>query len=248
MKKWIALILVFCTLCSVFTGCKPKKSGSSGEGFTFPDSKPDSTSAATKSTAPAEAPTQAPATETPTETDIEYDPDTYVPGVKTDNYWGSEFMGLAFYLPEGFYMADDEYLSQLMQVGMDAVFGEDGEFLLDYVNIYCVYEMMAQDTRGNNVIVMAEKNLQNYSVDAYADALTTQLLSISGIDYTLENRYDVIFAGMEFTCLDLVADYGSAIVYQRYLLQAKGDRIIGLIISAQDSESRDTVQNYFEAY
>lgn len=244
MKKSIALILVLCTLCSVFAGCKSKKSGTSGEGFTFPSNEQENTSATAKPAAPTEAPTQAPVTEP----DKEYDPDTYVPGVKTDNYWGSEFMGLAFYLPKGFYMADDEYLSQLMQVGMEAVFGEDGEFLLDYVNIYCVYEMMAQDTRGNNVIVMAEKNLRNYSVDAYADALTAQLLSISGIDYTLENRYDVTFAGMEFTCLDLVADYGSAIVYQRYLLQAKGDRIIGLIISAQDSESRDTVQNYFEAY
>ena len=250
MKKTLSLLLVLCLVCAVFTGCKSKKKETASDGFQFPDqdqsqSLQESQAAPTAAPALPQEPTEFVDLEEPTEPETERDPDRYEPGYRTEDYWCSEFMGLQFHLPAGYFMADDAYHAELMQISLESM-GEYGQILMDYAQIYCVYEMMAQDKWGNNVIVMAEQNVQNVDIDEYMDALIMKLTALG--THSLRNLDTINFCGEEYSCLDMVADYNGVTVYQRFLLRVKGDRIIGMVMSGSSTAALDSIMEDFEAY
>ena len=185
--------------------------------------------------------------EEPTEPETERDPDRYEPGYRTEDYWCSEFMGLQFHLPAGYFMADDAYYAELMQISAE-VMGENGQLYTDYTKINSVYEMMAQDYMGNNVIVIAERTPWEVTTEEYIDSLAAQLVNVTGISYSITSIDVVNFAGMEFGSLEVIADYNSVTIHQRYLIQSRGERVISIVMSSVNPDTLDTMQNFFEPY
>lgn len=252
MKKTLSLLLVLCLVCAVFTGCKSEKKETASDGFQFPDqeqsSLQESQAAPTAAPAMPQEPTEFVDLDEPNEPETENDSgNDYEPGYRTEDYWCSEFMGLQFHLPAGYFMADDAYYAELMQISAE-VMGENGQLYTDYTKINSVYEMMAQDYMGNNVIVIAERTPWEVTTEEYIDSLAAQLVNVTGISYSITSIDVVNFAGMEFGSLEVIADYNSVTIHQRYLIQSRGERVISIVMSSVNPDTLDTIQNFFEPY
>ncbi|MCL2672068.1 MAG: hypothetical protein FWF10_08530 [Clostridiales bacterium] len=160
----------------------------------------------------------------------------YAKGKLTSTGFESEFIGVRYTLPEGFTLATETEMRDMMGTGA-AYFDLDKD-LVDYAEMMTVYEMIALLPGGYpNVIVMVEKLplvSRNISVEQYMDILKEQLQDVGVMSYTFSEGYaDVEMAGKtykQFTATTSV--YGFALV-QGYICEKIGDRIIAFITTCE---------------
>jgi len=159
----------------------------------------------------------------------------YKRGKLTENGFESKYLDIKFTLPEGFVMATEEDMLQMMGIGAD-VAGVDKKI----IELTTVYEMMASAITGQpNVIVMVEKPLlSNITVEQYLDALKTNLLSVTALDYEFDDQItSVEIAGNEYK--QFSAALPSMNIIQNYFCRKQGGRIIAFI----NTYSLDTKQD-----
>lgn len=175
----------------------------------------------------------------------------YTPGTVTDTDWKSAWIGLQYTLTDGFDMLTLEELEQLMDLTADYIYKdpETGKDMIDYAKVNAIYEMQAVDNMGNNIIVMAEKvNFLVNSEEKYCDALKQQLGQQTNISGTFEDPVSYSIGEIEFLRMDATQSYSGVTVYQTYLIKKYDDRMVVIIISANDVSKIDTVLSSFAPY
>jgi len=149
----------------------------------------------------------------------------YKRGKLKENGFESKFLDIKFTLPEGFVMATEEDMLQMMGIGAD-IAGVDKKI----VELTTVYEMMASTITGYpNVIVMVEKPLlSNITIEQYFDAVKTSLLSLNNMDYAVEDEItSVEIAGYDYE--QMTASLPSLNIFQNYIFRKQSGRMIGFI-------------------
>lgn len=175
---------------------------------------------------------------------------SYTPGVYTETGYESEFLGLRFTTPEGFALATEEELSQLMGVSMDNM-ENVSELQKKYAELVTVYEMMVTDETGvvNGQIILEKTGV---NVDTYIDAFTGQLESqMSGMSVELdETATDVEIAGATYKKLSADIESYGVVLTQDYYFRKVGDRMACMCITWMEGmeEGRDAIMNAFAAY
>lgn len=157
----------------------------------------------------------------------------FVRGSVAENGWQSEWMGLKLDIADNMTMTSAEEIEKMMEIGADAYFTDSmGEKMVDYSKVVAVYEMMAIDDFGNNVIVMAEK-LPNVliSMDKYIEAFKKTLDEslVDGIQLSEKEEYTL--AGQEYTKVELSYKLSGIEISQVCLFRKQSDRMIGIMFT-----------------
>ncbi len=176
----------------------------------------------------------------------------YVRGTVSEQGWESEYFALRYTAPEDMGMATEEYLNQIMGIGMDMLSESFTEQQLEYAEMRTIYEMMSLDTAGSgfNVLVMAEKlPLINMSNEQYKRSFVQQLSKVEGA--TLISDDEVVdIAGEEYVKVCSEVEAQGAVAKQNYYFRVIDDRALSIVITYTDDteEMVDTVINAFEVY
>jgi len=149
----------------------------------------------------------------------------YKRGVLTENGFESKFIDLKFNVPEGFMMATEEYMLQMMGIGAE-ITGADKKI----IELTTVYEMMASAATGYpNVIVMVEKApFFNITIEQFLDAFKQNLLDVKTMDYVIDDQItSADIAGYNYK--QMAASLPSLGLFQKMSIRKKGNRFIGLV-------------------
>lgn len=221
MKKILACVLVFALITALLSGCGNNNSK---------DSAPKGSEEVKVSPSPERG---------------------YEKGILTETDFESSYLNLRFTVPEGFIMATQEDINNMMNLGAD-VMGLD-EKLIDYANMVSVYEMMVSAPSGSpSVIVMVEKlALSNITIEQYFDALKTQLSNLTEINYVINDDItSVEIAGQSYKQLIVTTNVYGQNLTQSYMLRKSGDRMVGFITTStpDTEETLAILMNSFVEY
>ncbi len=174
----------------------------------------------------------------------------YTRGNINDDVYESEWIGLRFEADEDMTFATEEEVLQAMGLGMEMleIEEETSENMLDYANMASVYEMLASDIYGNNVILMTEKlMIAGFSTAQYIDALKYQLEELTGKNFDFSEITTVEIGGKEFQRITFTYNVYGLDVNQEYNVMKKGDRMISIILT-KASDDADRFYDGFFAY
>jgi len=152
----------------------------------------------------------------------------YERGILTETSFESKFLDIKFDLPQGFVMATEEDMLQIMNIGLETM--DKNKMVVDFAKLTTVYEMMASSPMGfPNVSVMVERLiLSSLSTDQYLEALKANLLNVSAIDYEISDKFiEVEIAGQTYKQLSAVLS--GLNVFQNYIFRKQGNRMAGFI-------------------
>lgn len=171
--------------------------------------------------------------------------DRYVRGSIVGDTWTNQWLGISYTLTDGFSFTSEEKLYELMQITSDTIFeDEQGNSFVDYSMLDTVYEMMAYHNNGSNVVVISEMNITGLTEKEYMNYIRLQIIQ-AALEYNFTELYDFQLGSVSIKrCDGFTAAYGVT-VYQTYLLFARGDRIISIVIS---SPHEDTVENIITSF
>lgn len=224
MKKKLVTMGMMVALCLMFAAC------SKTEAPAAPTTAPTATEAPTATPEPTETPVP---TATPAPTETPAVEDTYVKGIITEEGFESEWMDLRFTKPATVVMATQEEMDAVMMQGLQTMYGENAEGMLDYAVMTTVTEMQATWLAGSPVVqVVVEKMpTAGWTAEAYLVTMMTNVIATyetSGLAYTIEEDiYTLDFAGQEYTGLTVSVDAGTGTpIYQDYLVREKDGRMI----------------------
>lgn len=175
---------------------------------------------------------------------------SYTPGTFTDTGYESEFLGFRFTTPDGFALATQEELSQMMGITFDALGDDVSDAQKKYAELTTLYELMAMDSLGvTNVNIVLEKT--NVSMNKYLAAFKAQVESLDAMKVSLQgDAQEVEFAGATYTKLSADVSASGITLYQEYYLRKVGDRMMTITVTWADGfeTSKETLMNAFSAY
>ena len=170
----------------------------------------------------------------------------YKPGETNGDVFTSEWIGIEFTKNDDYIYATDEELLEMLDASADAYYYDqatDTE-IVDYAKANSVIEMMATSLNGDNVLLMTEKlALSNITMDQYIESFQTQM---DGQGMTYEGRSTKTFAGKEFVSITYSLDIG-IVLYQDYYLYKQDNRMVAIIVTYFDTETRDMLLDCFKA-
>lgn len=175
---------------------------------------------------------------------------TYERGVYTETGFDSEFLGFRYTTPEGYQMADEEELDELMGIVADVSGDSASDRQEEYANLENVHEMVVSDATGacNMNITLDQKVMP---VNRYINLFKEQLQNVPDMDVTLdENVEKTVVAGKTYRKLKAaVRAYGMS-MNQEYYIARNGDRMVGITVTYFDGmeDGRDALMNGFSAY
>ena len=175
---------------------------------------------------------------------------SYTPGVFTETGYESEFLGFRFTTPDGFALATEDELSEMMGVTLENM-ENASDLQKKYAELVNIYELMVTDETGTvNGQIILEKT--GVSVDTYIDAFTSQLEeSMQGMDVTLqEGSEEVEIAGSTYTKLSADIESYGIVLTQDYYFRKVGGRMMCLCLTWMEGmeAERDAIMNGFAAY
>lgn len=240
MKKSIFSVLVVCLMVALMVGCNRKSPPPllDGEPYVFNNLPSDSSASDLSS-------------------DIKDKKDVvYEKGVLTETGFESEYLNLRFTAPDGFIMATEEELNEMMDLGADigAEIMDVDKKVWEYAQTRIVYEMMVSSSSGSpNLILTSEKlPLSNMTVDQYFDLLKTQLdaMDIDVIEYEFGDITSIEIAGQSYQKLDMKAKMDGLEMVQSYIVRKDNDRVVVVVTTSMggDEEALDTLIAAFSEY
>ena len=177
---------------------------------------------------------------------------TYEKGILTETTFESESLNLKFQLPDGYVMATQEDLDNILDDSCELVFQDENKTVVDYLKMNTFYEMMAANSSYYpSVMIISEKpTLSNMTMDQYIENQKKQLQSLD-LDYAIEDEVkDYTLLEEEYKELNLSSELPTISVYQRYLIRKVGNRFVALIISYTDDQENEveTLLDSFSTY
>lgn len=245
MKKKLAMTLLALSL--MMTACGKDADMESNASQTATQTQTE----ATVST-PQETRTTQPV-ETETQSTEEATAEGYVPGTFTDTGYESEYLGYRFTLPEGYVLATDEELKELLGMSMEVMSEDLTELQKAYAQVTTVFDMMVSSPTGlPNLNVTAEKmNTEGVTPEMVAESLIAQLKSLTTMQCVPSEEYTTVeIAGNTYTRLEAVVTSGEVSLLQEYYVRLTDDRLINMTLtySEDTAAEKDTLMSSFEAY
>lgn len=154
----------------------------------------------------------------------------YVPGVRTESGYSSDWLGLTFVPSENMCLSTAEEVEELLGEGTT------------------VYEMLATDIKTNDsVILMTEEVGDDISIEDYIAALKTQMNSQSGISAEFGNTKTVRVGGGKYTRIGYTITYDGYSVGQAMYFMKRGDQMVTICVTAADESSENVIMSCFKA-
>lgn len=227
MKK-LSLLLALVLVFTMLAACG---SGNAGNGTDTPAT--DDASA----TAPAEDATEPPAAFS--RGSVSEDGKTYT----------SDYLGITFTLPEGWFFLTDEDIAQIMNIGAEVAFEDGAAEANDIINQTTIYDMMASNETGDTNVSLMFENLSlhiggsSMTEKDYANTLNEQLSSLESIGYQVAEPTEKQLAGDTYTVLSAsIPDYGT---YQEYYIRRVDNYMLALIFTGTSDPASSGVDVCF---
>ncbi|MCL2254146.1 MAG: hypothetical protein FWC09_06845 [Lachnospiraceae bacterium] len=171
------------------------------------------------------------------------DDNKYEKGILSENSFESKFLDLRFTLPEGYIMATEADIKEMIAADNENV----AQGKIDYALLSTVYEMMASHVTNNpNVIVMSEKlTFSNMTIEQYFEASAKQLTEM-GVT-SVSAIQDTTLAGNTFQKMTAVIEAYGMSMYQDYVLRKQGNRVIGFVFT-YTSDTKSEVEALADAF
>ncbi len=175
----------------------------------------------------------------------------YVKGTLTADSMVSNYLNLRFDVPQGYVMATEEEIDQMVVFAGETIYTDADKQKLDYAKASTVYEMFVQSPTGlPNISVCVEKTMANLTASMYLDALKSQLLSIDSMEYTVgDGVASASLAGQDYKVMTASVTYNDVEMIQEYYVRKQDDRIVGIIVTySQDTAAdKDALLSAFTA-
>ena len=183
------------------------------------------------------------------EQDQELQKSAYAPGERTETEYASEWIGLRYTLSGDMFMATDEEINSMMELGADEF--DQGNLLADYAKITTVYEMMAINALDqSNIIICAEKlPFSAMSEEQYLSSVKKQVEQIytdDSITYSDGGQRDL--GGLTFQEMGYLVEHEGTALYQTYLVRKQDDRMYGIVLSYSEEAMLDVLLGGFAAF
>lgn len=177
---------------------------------------------------------------------------SYAKGTIDGNNFESEWLGVRYEAPEGFVMATDEELEELLLAGGELIYEDDAQTFIDYAKLTTVYEMMTYLPQANNagdpnLNLVVEKN--NASAKEYGDALKAQVDTMYGdADVEWKDVANTTVGGIDCLEYAISINFGEQAMNQSYYIADKDGRVICFILSYTDAqkENADALMDAFK--
>lgn len=172
-------------------------------------------------------------------------------GIWEDGVWRSEFTGLSFTLPDGWQVATDEEIAQLMQISLDAM-GEQGAALTpEMLEQVSIYDMMAVDPVTNTNVVLGFEKLaaqplsRMISGEVYLERMKAMLEDVEPGVYTFGEIYQQNVGAGDYAALSGGFEQYGTVVEQYYYARKIGDYIFFIIATVLGDDTVETVLENF---
>ena len=161
---------------------------------------------------------------------------SYERGIITETSYESKYLNLRFDLPQGFEMASEEKMLEIMNIGSEIV--DNNKLAVKIAKLTTIYEMMVSAPIGYpNLSIMVEKPiLSSITIEQYLNFLKTNLLKLEKFKYEIREQItSAKIAGQSYKKLTtFLSDFN---IIQDYIVRKQGNRIICFIITyTSDSE------------
>jgi hypothetical protein len=167
-------------------------------------------------------------------------------GTWNDDVYTNEFAGIQFTLPEGWLVATDEEIANIMGMGAE-VMGDDAKWAMEAAKQASIYDMMAQDpVKMNNVSIMFQ-NLSmsvggtNISEKDYLEILEAQMKGIETLDYTYGDPYETTINGVTFQTLRAETNN----IAQYYMVHRQDKYMVAVILTLVDDTDIEDILAQF---
>ncbi len=178
-----------------------------------------------------------------------------------DDVFVSEWAGFKLPVPEGWYVATDEEIKEVMNLGAEVIAGATGEDADKYKAANAVYPLymskypLDSEELNPNAMIVIEKlsalqNLLIKDADSYIESTMQQLEGLN-IGYSTEKGDKVVIAGEEYSSmtatLELIEDLS---LIQRYYSRVHDGYIISFILTgiSTNPEELDDIITSIEKY
>lgn len=174
----------------------------------------------------------------------------YTPGTFTDSGYETEFLGFRFTTPEGFTLAGEEELSQMMGMALDMMGDDVTDVQKKYAELTTIYELVVADSLGAaNANITLEKT--SVSLDKYIDLFKEQVTGMTAMTINLSDTVeDATVAGATYKKLSAAVEANGMQMNQEYYMRKVGDRMMSMTITWVDGyeDQKDAILNGFAAY
>lgn len=175
---------------------------------------------------------------------------TYEKGHYTADGYESEFIGFRYTTPDGFELATEEQMNELMGLTYDMLGDDVTEAQKKYAELTTVYELMVSDVTGAcNLNMVIDKNTA--PIKEYVAAFREQASNLGSMDVAMSDvEEDVKIAGTTYRKLTADVSMWGFTMKQEYYIAKVGDRMISMSVTylEGDEDSRDTLMSGFAAY
>lgn len=176
--------------------------------------------------------------------------ESYQKGILTENGFESKYLDLRFTAYEGCTMPDEEYMLQLADFGMEAVYSDVDKKTIDYAKANTFYEMMVVGpSQVANIMVMVEKvPITITKVSQYIDILKSGMDDVEELDYLFEDTTSSAdLAGKSYTKLSATI---SGVMKQDFYVRKEGVRMISFVVTYTDDlkQEADELLAQFQKY
>ena len=179
--------------------------------------------------------------------------DTIRRGVWKNGIYTNESAGLQFLLPDGWFIATDQEIADMMGVGLDVLISDsdtDLSALMDSLNINTIYDMLVSDVTGASIMIAFEKlafPLNRISEDQYIDAAGNALKEM-GMDATVTNNNESVKIGDNmWRSFNIAMNFGDVTVTMRNFVVIHNDYAFLLQFSYNDASKSvdDLLMQFF---
>ncbi len=178
-----------------------------------------------------------------------------VVGVKTENTYANEFLGIMADFPDGWYVMNDEETIEAMGYVVDNLDNKELADQLANNGVVCDLYALTLDNSGDNINIQLENLGFLYgmvmSEDAYYDAAVPQLetaLGQMGLQSIRIEKETVDFAGSEHVGISISGSIQGTTIYERMVLVKAGSYMATVTAFSFDNARAMDMLALFEAY
>ena len=176
-------------------------------------------------------------------------------GVKEDNAYASEFLGIMAQFGDDWYVLSNEETIEAMGYVADNLPNADLAEQLRSSGVVCDLYVLALDNSGANINIQLEDLGFLYglamSEDAYYKAAAPQLqeaLTQMGVEKVSVEKETITFGGAEHTGCLVTGEFNGVTIYERMVMVKSGNYMATVTAFSLDAEHAQSMLDLFEAY
>ncbi len=176
-------------------------------------------------------------------------------GVKEDNAYASEFLGIMAQFGDDWYVLSNEETIEAMGYVADNMPNADLAEQLRSSGVVCDLYVLALDNSGDNINIQLEDlgflHGTVLSEDAYYKMAVPQLkdaLKQMGVENVSVEKETIDFAGAEHTACLISGEYSGVTIYERMVMVKAGNYMATVTAFSFSADTAAEMLGFFEAY